>query len=182
MIDYKIFRYAGCPRTGTTWMLQALKAAGLGEGQKTHVHQTFDSSPINVFHVSTIRNPCSWLASYYAAIYPGCTTLPAVDRFRFANCKTFDDFIRSYLNHTPGAVGEMFATYHANTCLRLEDYPWNVIELLDTFDVPKYKYDLIQSIPALNKTKPEKLPRWDTELRREVIQAEKAFVERYEYT
>lgn len=179
-----LFQFATAPRTGSTWFLKACHAAGLGELSKSRVHIP-PAANHKGFVVTLVRHPCDWLAAYYAAIFPGSVGVPQIDALRQLQTyedRGFDHFIYTILDrHEPGVVGRVFDAYRANSCLRIEDTPWNVIELFDTLRVPRAMRSPIANIDKQNTTKVDRLPQWDTSLRRRVIEAEREFCDRFDY-
>lgn len=181
MIHFDLFQFASAPRTATTWVRRAAALAGLKENWTREVHMPFpEQNEWKVLRVSCVRHPCDWLASYYAMINPGHVNVPTVDAFR-TNEKTFDEFIRRYLDEMPGAVGRMFASYNADSCMRVEDLPAAFCELLESLGVPrKLRERCIETGPD-NITHPDKRPKWNKQLKDAVIRAEVQFLERFEY-
>jgi len=185
MINYRSFLFAAAPRTGTTWVLHAAEAVGLGEGSKAHVHIPFDDpleTPTEGFRVSLVRHPCSWLLSYYCSVYPGFIGVPAVDRFRYFDAPTFEIFIQHYLREFPGEVGRMFESYRAQSYLRTEDFPWGFLELLRAVEVPQHERDACVKIPKQNEHNRKHVrPRFPRSLWNKVMEAERPMAKRFGY-
>ena len=187
-IDYKHFRFATAPRTGTTWFIQACEAAGLGKGYKAHVHALFTDEEKGAFKVSLVRHPYDWLTSYFKAILPGSTGVPEVDKLRFIRSDVpmstmidsdFENFVNQYLRECPGQVGRMFDSYGADSYLRLEDMPYAASELFASFDVPPHLRNKCRYIDPQNKSK--QYITKDLELYSRVMEAEREMVDKYEY-
>ena len=177
MINYKYFRFAAPPRTGSTWVMKAAELAGLGHGSKTHLHVPFRNEKDAILRVSMVRNPVTWLQSYYQSIRGGSISVPVVDVLTKLDFSEFDTFVDSYLEQTSGALGRIVEGYYADTYLRMEDLPWSFIELVETVQ-PLYPSG-IKLLPSQNisNTKP-----YVTEYQRKaILEAESELVERFEY-
>lgn len=179
MIDFRFFQYAGPPRTGSTWVLHAAHACGLGQGSKSHVHLPFEGRWTK-FRVITVRNPCDWLVSYWSELYPGKMGLAEVDVLAELPGQFFDEFIQAYLKQCPGQVGRIFSSYNADTCLRLEDFPISWMELLSIYRVPYVLRQKAMEVFRINSCRFEK-PTWPIHLRRQVAEAEWETMERFDY-
>lgn len=179
MIDYKLFRFASAPRSGTTWMLKACHTIGLGEGQKPAAHVPHRDERCPVLRVSLVRNPCDWLRSYYAAVRGGSTGIDIVDRLARLRIESFERFILSYASVMPGAVGEMFKAYHADSYLRIEDMPWAFAELMESLEVPQHLRQRCYDIPKQNCS--PRLPKYNSRLRRLVARAEREMMMDFDY-
>lgn len=180
MIDYRLFRLATVPRTGTTWMMHAASIAGLGDRQKAHVHMPHDPADPWVLRVSTVRHPCRWLASYYSTIHRGHVGVPVVDLFSQLPVGDFDDFVRSYLKRMPGAIGRMFAAYHADVYLRVEDFPETFHELLADLGVQTGKRMGVLTLPPQGTSR-RRQPAWNVSLYQRVIAAEHEMLAHFNY-
>lgn len=186
-IDYKQFRFASAPRTGTTWFIQACEAAGLGQGFKAHVHAPFTEQESGAFKVSLVRHPYYWLTSYFKSILPGSTGIPEIDKLRFPSSvplsvtmvDDFENFINTYLHTCPGQVSRIFDSYGADSYLKIEDMPCAVTELFRSLGVPAHLRNKCRYIDPQNKSKLH-IPK-DLELYRRVMDAEQEMVDRYEY-
>jgi hypothetical protein len=187
MIDYGLFHYAAPPRCANSWFKCAMGYAGLTSwvghtGDRNicswYEHIPHLSTPQKVLKVSLVRHPYSWLQSYYANYRNRKTRIPMVDRFLPLPCDSFDEFVRAYLHDIPGAVGEMFSSYEADTVLRLEDLPHAVDLLLESLGVTLVRNDFCRG--KMNVT--GKLPTvLDSRLRKQVVEAEQEIIDRYEY-
>ncbi len=176
------FHFAACPRTGSTWFIKAAAIAGLGEAFKAKLHDPFPARAQRLasLRVSLVRHPCDWLASYWASIHPGRVGVREVDALPVAMA-SFDSFIKAYLRSMPGQVGRIFASYNADTYLRLEDMPWAAVELFETIGVQRGQTALVEKLDPQNVTRQELRPHWDAKLRRRVLEAEQEMCERYDY-
>ncbi len=179
-VYYDLFEFAGAPRTGTTWFLKAMSAAGLGDGAKTHVHTRYVGRT-DTLRVTQVRNPADWLRSYYTSIHPGSSGVLELDVLQQLDHLDFDTFVRSYLHFCPGQLTNVFHSYPANVVHRIEDQPWALIELIETYrPLTKQQLKAIKSITPQNCSK--HLPPWDEGLRYQVLwQSDKELTERYEY-
>lgn len=179
MVDYSLFQLACPPRTGTTWMLHAAAIAGLGSRSKAAAHQPHNGQSRGL-RVCTVRHPCTWLASYWTVLYPGFTGVDIVDRFAKLRGDTFDQFVRSYLSRIPGAIGEMFFSYNADSYVRLEDLPWSFVDLLASSGVPQSMRERCISITRMNSGISPK-PDWNKVLHRRVIESERDMCDLFDY-
>lgn len=177
MIRYPDFDFASPPRTGTTWFVQACAFTPLGERSRGQVHLPHDDSP--TLKITHVRHPCDWLASYFQTIQGGYLDVPCVDAFRFLDFTTFSLFIKSYLKTMPGAVGRMFTAYRAASYIRLEDEPFGLLSLLRSCEI-KGDETKIRVLAPANRAR-KHLPIWEKHLRDAVMEAEKEFVEEFDY-
>lgn len=179
MIDYDLFRFATAPRTGSAWVVSAAALAGLGERQRAKVHIPHEPA-VNSFCISLVREPCEWLASYWATIKGGLVGVREVDVFSpFCREKSFDEFIRGYLHTIPGQVGKMFNSYHADSYMRTCDLPWAFVEVLQAMKVPKPLRDRVLSLGKVNASK--RRPDWQPSLYRQVKLAEAEMIEEFDF-
>ena len=82
-------------------------------------------------------------------------------------------FISSYLNRIPGRVSTFFEEYQADTCLRFEDLPYSFTELAHSFGVDASEIEMKK--PVGHRIV------WNSQIRRQVLEAEKEMVEHYDY-
>lgn len=183
MIKYDKFYFASPPRTGGTFFIKAASEVGLGDAQKSQLHVP-PPTPWEGrgFVISTVRHPYEFLCSYYLALKGGATGVDCVDVF-MDHARTsldVDEFISKYLRYCPGEVGIIFDRYRANSVLRLEDFPWNVIEFFESIGVQHDEAWKVNSITAQNTRKghPHIV---NKDLKKQVVAAEKDICERYEY-
>lgn len=183
-----MIRYDGCfdfscpPRTGTAWVLGACQLAGLGPGFRHQAHVPF---PVREHHdtlrVTLVRHPCDWLASCYAVIKRGSMDTNHLGAFEGLGRSCFDDFVRAYCYNMEGGIGKLFHIYiqGADSCLRIEDMPWALLELLESCGVPE---DARKRFATLGKQNVSpSLPTWDNKLRKRVLEAEGEIVEHFDY-
>ena len=133
----------------------------------------------SALRVSLVRHPCDWLASCWSALRDGSRDVNHVGMFSRLAGGTFDEWIRNYLNLMPGAVGDLYAKYRADSYLRLEDMPWALVELLEALGVPEVFRGLVAGLPRRNRS--ASTPRWDPSLRRRVLEAERKTLEDFDY-
>lgn len=183
MIKYDRFYFAAPPRTGSTYFIKCCSEVGLGDGQKATLHEP---PPIpwkgKGFLVSTVRHPYDWLCSYYLALEGGATGIHCVDVL-VNHAKTsldVDEFISKYLMYCPGEVGRIFDRYRANSVLRLEDFPWNVVEFFESVGVEHDEACKVSNITPQNARKghPHIV---NKDIRKQVVMVEREICERYEY-
>jgi hypothetical protein len=127
--------------------------------------------------VSLRRHPCDWLASVYVSFKEGRGNAFVLDKFR-GPINTFDDFVSIYLYQIPGEVGRVFDRYKADTCLRVEDFPWAFTSLMETVGVPA---ELRRRCWTLSMHKPP-LPSWPDKLRSRFKESERRVFDDYEYS
>ena len=182
MIDYSLFRYASPPRTATTWIRKAASLAGLGDPTRVDVHVPFNGRFPTKLKLTTIRRPDDWLMSYWRVIHPGVISVSPVDALRQGPGLAFDDFVRLYLENTPGGVGRMYEAYDADVCIRTEDLPWGFIKWLEALGVPKQLRERCLEMERQNVAgQKSKFALWNPSLRRRVLDAEAKTMDRFEY-
>ena len=179
MIDFKRFRYAAPPRTGTTWFAHVIYEVFGETSCKAGVHQPMPQE-LSELRVGTVRNPLDWLVSYYRAIHPGAIHLPVVDVLKTLPVGSFTEFIRGYLLEMPGQVGRIFDAYPADVYLRVEDFPDNVVELFESLGVEPRQARLARNVIVKNKSRKPR-PIWSPALFRAVAEVELETMERFEY-
>jgi hypothetical protein len=183
-MNFGSFEFASPPRTATSWIRSAAAEAGLMERDRVAVHVPHQKScnSSGVIRLSCVRHPCTWLRSWYAAIYPAIIEVEAVDHLRrMTNPGTFDHVVRQLLVSSPGCIGRMHAAYGADVVIRVEDLPWAFVEFLESVGVERRLRERCLLMPAQNATKPEKLPEWNPCLHARVLVAENEFASKYEY-
>lgn len=195
MIDFGKFKFAGAPRAGTTWILKATYVVGLGEFSKSFVHVPHKipqrGREVPQLKVSTVRNPCDWIISYYAAIRGQHVNVPAVDEFlkiptitepgepKEDYQKHFQEFVEAYLAKMPGQIGKVFFSYNADSYIKVEDFPWSYIEMLISTGMKEDKARLCEQVARQNEGR--NLPVLDRKLKQKVMDAEQKMVEAFEY-
>ncbi len=187
MIDYGAFRFAGPPRTATTWFRKAAAAVGLGEKSSVGVH-TPHTPRGAVLALSTVRHPVNWLSSYYNVLDGGLIGVSAVDRFAplVRRSRSLGEFVDLYLSSCPGTVGEMFWSYNADSVLRIEDLPWAAVEFFGAenlhVDVRKLKQNLevVAGMPPHNVSTGV-IAVISPKMRQRVLDAESNFCNLYGY-
>jgi len=181
MIQYKDFFFAAAPRTGTTWFIKCCSEIGLGDKQKANLHVP-PSIIWSGYLVTLVRHPYDWLVSYYLALKGGMTGVYDVDTLaeHARTAVDVDEFISRYLTYCSGTVGRIFDRYRATTVLRLEDFPWNAIELFESVGVKHDDAMKAHNITPQNARKGHiHIP--NKQQRRQVVLAESEICERYEY-
>lgn len=183
MIIFDEFAFCSAPRTGTTFFLKAMHAAGFGEHTKTGIHTV----PLNNWEpgqqpiVSLVRHPYDWLVSYHQELQGGKIGVDVVDFFAeiVTSSENVYNFIHRVANESPGAVGRLFDAYRSDIVLRIEDFPFCVAEFFETIG-RGHAYEKITKIPPQNarKGRPHLV---NKDLRRLVTKSENDLCERYEY-
>lgn len=182
-VDFNgLFRFAGAPRTATTWIRNAAVAAGLNENGRTTVHVPHAPGPSSVPRLTVVRRPTSWIRSYWTAIYPGFIGVDCFDELRKnINASSFDGIVRQYLSRCPGWIGRMFDAYGGDVVIRVEDLPWAFVEFLESVGVEKERRERCLTMAPMNATKREFVPLWNRSLLDRLREAEADLIDRYEY-
>jgi len=184
-VELPFFHFAAPPRTGCNHFLGACRTAGLGraniEDALRHFLRENDGTKLRV---SLIRHPCWWLASVWSGLSePDLKSNSDVHfvgpAFVGLDKSSFVAFVQSHLQSSPTGVSCLFDQYKADTRLRVEDMPWCLLELLETFEVPKVFLDLVEVYWRSRQL--EVLPEWTPHLYRQVLDAEVDFCEDYDY-
>ena len=136
----RYFSFCAPPKTGCQYMrdiIRGLRKPGEpGESAATlHIPGIVEGIP----SVSTVRDPCDWLRSYFQNIITPLNQEP-VDKFlaygspdRKYNRYSMDHlrkFVQDYLNGPSGLIYSMFMHYPAEHRFRLEDMPEPLEDLL----------------------------------------------------
>jgi len=162
-------------------MLSAVYDTCIAEGCKAEVHLPF-VTPHELLRVTTVRHPLTWLTSYWRNVFPGKVSVPVVDRFADLPGQTFDEFIGQYLHMMPGAVGDMFFEYKADSYLKVEDLPMCFLELLTSLRVPMVFRDKCLEIPRMNQsTRKKEKPTWIRSHAEAVMEVERSMLEHFQY-
>jgi len=178
-VDLGLFEFASPIGTCANWLIRQCDKAGLRLLDPSfNVYERFGGDRFKP-RVSLVRHPCSWLGFVYDAVGEGLPFGEDLAMFSvMVDGPDFDVFVRNYLKHVPGEVGRVFDSYLCDTRMRVEDMPWALKELLDSFGVPermlKRMDDSFDSRPVSNH-------RWNPRLRMEVMEAERKICERLDY-
>lgn len=193
MIDFKDFQFACPPRTGTLWALKAMATVDFSKYHFIHSRKNTDNlvrethvpfpktNNQNKIKVSLVRHPCDWLTSYYLnwnkmELGTCFASLEFNPLFR----TSFIDFVQDYLYRAKGAVGRLYNKYQADTCLRIEDCPWAMLEFLSCYK--ELSNDVANEIVKLPKQNISPTTvEWDPKLHKRVMEVEKELTERYDY-
>ena len=179
MIRYGSFDFACPPRTGTYWFIRAVQLAGFGPGFKDRAHAEFGPRRNGVLRVSLVRHPCDWLASCYAPIKRKEPDANQLGRFVTLPSDSFHSFVSGYIEEMPGEVGRKYAEYRADVCLRIEDMPWAVLELLESLRGTMPHRRLVAELKPQNVS--PSVPDWNVDMRRVALDCEDVVAERYDY-
>ncbi len=181
MIKYENFYFAAPPRTGTTFFIKSAAECGLGEQNKAKLHEP-PSIIWDGYLVSLVRHPYSWLCSYFLSLQGGATGVHCVDVLvnHARKAVDADDFIRKCLRYCPGEVGRIYTRYRASTVLKLEEFPWNVIEFFESVGVKHEDAWKVNNITPQNARKGH-AHIVNKDLRKQVVQSEKPVCEMFEY-
>lgn len=184
----KMFEFAAPPRTGVSWFVRACREAGLEMFPDEHsISASFlswkEQAAKDILRVSLIRHPCDWLRSVFDS-FDVLRENVGLKRFRyheFADSPygSFDEFVVQYLETKSGLIGQIFDSYQANTRMRLEDMPWALVELLESFGVKQKSLDRVANLPpqagVLSRSE------WRSDLRQQVMESEIEFCQNLDY-
>jgi len=144
-----------------------------------------------------VRHPAAWLRSFWRynvkekktnSLNSWYEIDPAFD-FRKAWSRDFETFIKRYLDHYPGRVGEVFDLYAGpaddpiDFIGRQERLVDDLVEALTRFDVP-FDETKLRAHKRANQSASPKLnqaSKYPPDLRAEVMQAEADTLRRYGY-
>lgn len=177
MIDFGSFEFAAPPGVGADWVMRALLKAGIQRPLGGEYWSSFDFSPHRQksLRVSMVRHPCDLLAVCWREMNEEVNGRPLP--FSALRRDSFDAFVRDFLLSHPGRIGRLFDLYQADTCMRYEDQPWALLELLESVGVPAQMRKFAKKVPR----PPSPIIRWDKSLRRRVVESEKETMEKYDY-
>jgi len=152
MIDYKKFCFGACPRTGSTWVMQAAAIAKLGEGFKVDVHVPPTENHPGKLIVTLVRHPYEWLASYYFALQGGCVGISLIDEIAplVREAENFEHFVLSYCESLAGRYSEIIRSYRGDSVIRTEDLRWGIIGLFKALGVKENRLAEIRDMPPIN--------------------------------
>jgi len=177
-IDYKLFSFAAPPLSGVDWFVKAAQLCGLGLGSAEQAVDPFPKRRSNILRVSLVMHPCDWLVSCYLKVHiNGCCGLNLGSINTFRQDGSLGDFLRCYQKQ-PGVVGKFFGQYEADSCMRVEDMPWALMEQMKVFDVPRSMYRHLADIEGPKRPTPIYVR---PSIRLSVMRAEEEFAERYNY-
>ena len=184
-VEFPFFHFAAPPSTGCHHFLGACRTAGLGRTDVEDALRLFPrENDGRHLRVSLIRHPCWWLASVYSALSKieseSNSDVHYVSMaFVGLDKSSFDAFVQSYLQSSPTGVSCLFDQYKTDTRLRVEDMPWCLLELLETFEVPKVFLNLVEVYWRSRQL--EILPEWTPHLYQQVLDAEMDFCCEHDY-
>jgi len=181
----EMFEFAAPPRTGVHWVVRACREAGLmlfpnnGSVAASLLPwpEQADTSSKGMLRVSLVRHPCDWLRSVYdiyrLALYLGNPELTSlVQKLVIRSGCDFDQFVSDYLETKPGEISRIFNSYKADSRMRLEDMPWALVELLESFGVKQKSLDRVMALPPQEKILILNRSKWHPDLRQRVLDAE----------
>ena len=189
-----MFEFASPPRTGVHWFVQSCREAGLLLFPDiSSVKSSFYLWPEQVerdkdtLRVSLVRHPCDWLRSVFDAfrlgfnsesknvgskyLWPRFVELPKK--------QGFDKFVVRYLEAMPGEITRIFDSYKADSRIRLEDMPWALVDLLESFGIEQKGLDRVIALPP--QAKASMRSKWRPDLRQRVLDAEAEFCRALDY-
>jgi hypothetical protein len=179
MIDYGCFYFAAPKFCSGVWFYEMMEAAGflmpLANGR---IESPFLIESTDKLKVSLVENPIKWLTQCHNAIESRMLydLLPFTD----LPSQSFEGFLRSYVHECPGAVGELFDRYKADSIIRVEDLPWALVDLLSALKVEQSRTNLITTVKrvVVSGNFTHKI---DASLRNRVLDAERSLCERYDF-
>ena len=152
MIDYGGFRFGACPRTGTTWVMQAAAIAGFGVGFKTEVHEPPTEDDPGQLTVTLVRHPYEWLTSYYFALQGGCVGVALIDELAplAREMKDFPSFVVRYCESFAGRFTKIIHSYRGDSVIRTEDLTSGTMELFRSLGVKEQQLTEIKAMSPAN--------------------------------
>jgi hypothetical protein len=145
-------------------------------------------TPTIPFSVSIVRHPYTWLQSLYhnqpRRRYYANTHLNQLIHYASIT-PTFSGYARLVADN-PGWITQAFDFYKSSMVLRLEDFPWAVLEFIESFESSESAFNLIKArVSALEPLEQNYFPTVTTEtadtLRGLLVSSEKDFCLRYSY-
>lgn len=180
------------PKCGGTWVRKALHACGLVQEELVkHVTlaeaQAIPSGAWNGLPgFAFVRHPIAWYRSYWAfKVEVGWDARNGLDNFIRAD--DFETFVRNCIREKPGLAGTIFDmfTKGASYVGRMEVLRESLIHILSKVG-EQFDPAVIYSLPADNvrSSRPQLEPRcrYSPTLLAELIEVEKATIERYGYS
>lgn len=127
------FLFAAPPRTGISWFLRAASFVGLNS-DVGHPYAPFLDA--DILSVTIVRHPYDWLGSLYFTPPRQLCGVQDIEYIKdlARRASRFGEFIRLCSCH-PNLVAGVFDEYRASSIIRLEDFPWAVIELFKSVGV-----------------------------------------------
>lgn len=179
MIHFESFGFAAPPCVAARWFVQCCEMCGILAVDKYDIVYPPDRSFLG-FRLSIVRHPLSWLRAYWhhSELHPERVHVPEVDIFYDLRDKAGGRFLRFvdlYLQENSGGVGRMFDAYRSDSIIRCEDFPWCVIEFLQSLGVRDTRFvERMKPVDCCDMLR-------DRDLVRAVREAERDFCDRAEY-
>lgn len=164
ILDKCVFLHV--PKTGGTWALEALRSQGLPlatvNAPDGATHPTLEQvrSVIDLPAIATVRDPVSWLQSFWRFFYArnwrdAAPPHPAFDPLLAMAADSFSEFAARYLNRRPGYVSELLARYSdgAEHVCRQEELLPDLIKAFERFGQPHLPGKL-GDVPWRNASRP----------------------------
>ena len=180
MIHYDQFSFGAPPRSATSWFIKACTEVGLPDKPEDFVHNIPTKVEEKRYIVSTVRHPYDWLRSYFHAV-KNMQIKPIYPFENHIHAATHNDFVRRVVLNDPGHICKLFDAYKASTVIRLEDLPWAAVGFFQTLGISRHKSEECRSLPKLNVGR-NQIEKTDKYLRRMLVESEKDFCERYDYS
>jgi len=177
MIDFGLFHFGCAPFCDARWFSEMMLSIGhYGDGIPRDLETPFLSAADPKLRVSLVKHPKKWLEACFDAI-----TIGAVEDFApFTELPihSFDSFVRCYIKECPGSITTLFSKYEADTIMRVEDLPWGLVELLESFEIGEKRAHEITKIPRSSHSPGHKI---DSNLHDRLLDADFSYCERYDY-
>jgi len=174
MIDYGCFYFAAPKLCSAQWFTDMMGAVGFQPNGNPEFVFTTEST--DKLRVSLVENPVQWLNHCYNTI--GSGLLYDLPPFTDLPNQSREGFLRAYLHECPGAVGELFGHYKADSIMRVEDLPWALVDLLTTLGIEKAGIESVRRVVPggsfVNRT-------IDRTLRNRILDAERSLCEQYDF-
>ena len=181
MIDFGLFRLSAPPRTGLGWVIAAMARGGLkplsGSNYPFTPPVVPDTSRITI---SLVRHPCTWLESFHEHWRGKFFEHQPLREISDLPGDTPDEFARTIATYHHGAVWQLYRSYNADVCLRVEDFPWALVSLLESLGVEEEKL-----LPVMRFGKetwrPQRKTNLSASVQREVYRSETDVLDHFGY-
>ncbi len=177
MIDYELFEAAAPPLCGGQWLIRAAQSVGLGPGWQHRLEQPWEPESVNgAVRLSLVRNPINWLEALRLEDEPTAQLGLRFHKLLTVRFDSLEAITRAYLQHSFGAITDLFFRYQSHVVERYEDMPWAFDEFLETFGVPERMRTAVVKIER-EEVRPD-CPRW---VRDELRRSDPKVFEMYDY-
>jgi len=132
----------------------------------------------NLPSVTLINHPCSWLENCYRWKIFNLPMMEIVVPPVLLNYDSFNLFVRSIYGHSTDVYGLLHRQYKSDICIRAEDLPWCLFELLESFEIEIPSCELPENTKRITY---DDEVFWTKDLRKLVLQSEQRTCDAYEY-